>query len=215
MSSILTVYGTLRFPPAALERWRRLPLHHDPPPDGDALFDQPCDEATVAAVLACDDIADPILQVIADDDELRVRAVLDGDTWAPWFGRLAALARAAARVGASGHIEAEDDGVYAGRLVVDRVGVRFEAGGRPRDRDAAAEVWARQDASPTRRASKKASKREAAIAAAAARPAPIGTKRDKPLLAKRQAGRPPEAARGARDRQAAAPRATLADRPKK
>ena len=24
MSSILTVYGTLRFPPAALERWRRL-----------------------------------------------------------------------------------------------------------------------------------------------------------------------------------------------
>ena len=76
MSSILTVYGTLRFPPAALERWRRLPLHHDPPPDGDALFDQPCDEATVAAVLACDDIADPILQVIADD-ELRVRAVLD------------------------------------------------------------------------------------------------------------------------------------------
>lgn len=214
MSTILTVYGTLHFPPAALERWRRLPLHHDPPPGGDALFDRPCDEGTVAAVLACDDVTDPILQVIADGDELRVRAVLDDDAGARWCGRLAALARAAARVGASGSIEAEDDGVYAGRLVVDRVGVRFEAGGRPRDRDAAAEVWARQDAAPSRRTSKKASKREAAIAAATARPAPIATKREKPLLAKRQAGRPAETTRGARDRQAA-PRAPLADRPKK
>jgi hypothetical protein len=131
MSSTLTIYGTLHFPPGALARWRELDLDRgDAEPDDhgeiEGTFAQPCEETSVAAVLASDDDRHHFVRLDVDGDRLHVRAALGDDTWAPWCGRISALARAAARVGAHGHLEAEDDGFYTGCLSVEDGAATFE-----------------------------------------------------------------------------------------
>lgn len=169
MDSALTIYGTLHFPPGAIARWRALDLdpgEAEPDEHGEieGTFAQPCDAPTVAAVLAADDDRHHFVRLDLDGDRLHVRAALGDDTWATWCGRIAALARAAARVGARGHLETVDHGFYTGCLCVEDGVVGFEPRSfhRPGPTDLAgaaelARIW--DETRPTKRPPAKRSTR--------------------------------------------------------
>ena len=118
---MLSVHGALRFPPGALARWEAAELavmDEGDPSAGDSIFAQGNDLATVREVLA--DVGDCYLFVrfIVDGDCLHVRAALGDDFWCAWCGRIFAVVQAAAGLGARGELDVEDDGSYAGSLVV-------------------------------------------------------------------------------------------------
>jgi hypothetical protein len=126
MSSVLSVYGSLTFPPGAIARWQASPLVVSDEPCGDGIFDRGNDLGSVSEVIADADDCWTFVRFIVEGDVLHVRAALGDDYWSIWCGRLAALASAAASLGARGALEAEDDGSYCGRLVVGERGAVYE-----------------------------------------------------------------------------------------
>lgn len=129
MSSHLSVYGSLVFPAGAIDRWQAAPLEvpdEDDEQDGDGIFDGANDLGSVREVLTCDAECGVFVRFIVAGDALHLRAVLADDDWSIWCARIAALASAAARLGARGALETQSDGSYAGRLVVDKQRTIFE-----------------------------------------------------------------------------------------
>lgn len=151
MSSFLSVYGSLVFPAGALARWQAAPLvlPDEDAPRGDGIFDGANDLGSVREVLTSDAECGVFVRFIVEGDTLHVRAVLADDDWSSWCARIAALATEAARFGARGTLETEDDGSYAGRLVVDQQRTvyvprsRQQPNGSDHDgRQALARIWA-------------------------------------------------------------------------
>ena len=136
MSSLLTVYGTLRFPAGALARWQAAPLPTAEPDaalTGDGVFANPSDVASVAELLADQDDCHVFVRFIVDGDTLHVRAALGDDDWCRCCGRIHAAVQAAAALGARGELDTEDDGSYAGTLVAAGPRAKYQPAG-PRRR---------------------------------------------------------------------------------
>lgn len=136
MSSLLTVYGTLRFPAGALARWQAAPLPTAEPDaalTGDGVFANASDVASVAELLADQDDCHVFVRFIVDGDTLHVRAALGDDDWCRWCGRIRAAVQAAAALGARGELDTEDDGSYAGTLVAAGPRAKYQPAG-PRRR---------------------------------------------------------------------------------
>lgn len=121
MSSTLSIYGSLRFPPGGLARWRTAELPVCAPSEelaSESVFSAENDLASVREVL--DDVGDcyVFVRFIVDGDTLHLRAALGDDYWSIWCARIYALTQAAAALGARGELDTDDDGCYAGTLVV-------------------------------------------------------------------------------------------------
>src|SRR5688500_2452177 len=110
MSSTVTLYGSLVFPPGAVDRWlaATLPVVDGDDVDGDSVFDQGNDLDSVREVLADVEDCRMFVRCVVDGDSVHIRAALADDYWSTWCGRISALATAAAGLEARGTIEAED-----------------------------------------------------------------------------------------------------------
>lgn len=179
MSSLLTLHGTLTFPPGRIEAWLDGPLtveDFDEEREDLGCFFGANDLDAVRAVL--DDVADawPFVRIAVVGHVVSLRAALGDDFWCTWAARLRVLVAAAARVGAVGFLEAEDDGCPAGRLeirgarvVYDERAVHSDAAGESEMYEILKDVFDRERARmEQRRIGEAAARRKKSVAKPAA-----------------------------------------------
>lgn len=139
MSSDLYVYGAFTFPKNAKQLWEKAELPEDEEEDEDqdemgVTFRGTSELSTVAQALKNAEDVYRFLELEDDGDSLVIRGVLGDDDWYPWTTTLGAMARAAALVGATGHLEVLDDGSYIGRLSLQNKKARFDGKAKQQDR---------------------------------------------------------------------------------
>ena len=130
MSSDLSVFGVWTFPARALAAFRNAaltyPAHAHEEESMAAAFAGRSSARKVSAVISGAKSVSRFLRVDAKGDTLAIRAVLADDDWIDACARIGALARAAASLGATGHLTVEGDGSPAGRLVLRGGGASFD-----------------------------------------------------------------------------------------
>ena len=124
------VFGAWTFPAGGRAAFRKAKLSY-PPHEHDedslsAAFAGASAAKTVSAVMTTARTVDRFLRFDEEGDVLRIHAVLADDDSYDVCTRLGALARAAAAVGAKGHLTVLSDGQPAGRLVVTPKGASFD-----------------------------------------------------------------------------------------
>jgi hypothetical protein len=151
MSSDLYVYGAFLFPKDARAAWLIATLPEtEEDEEADEMgvtFQGKSDYQTVKDAIENAEEADRFLDFIEEgEDKFLIRGVLSDDSWYPWTTTLGAMARAAANLGAKGHIEVLDDGSFIGRLSIKDKKVKFDGKAKQSDRAGEKDTFQRLDA---------------------------------------------------------------------
>jgi hypothetical protein len=171
MSSQLYVYGEFTFPKNTRSVWMNSSLQDGAKEDDDhdeegVTFQGESEHQTVEeAIDGADDVYCFLDLIDEGEDLFLIRGVLGDDEWYPWTTTLGAMARSAARLGATGYIEVLDDGSFVGRLELSKKTATFKEAVKQKYKAheeallARLDEWLEAQKPAKKRASKKIAKR--------------------------------------------------------